>query len=498
MEPTPAQAVSAGAPAWGAFITYLVLIIGIGFYASRRASAGLGEFFLAGRKLHRYVVALSAVASGRSAWLLIGFTGIAYKMGASAVWALAGYITVEFFLFLLYAPRLRRFSESYDCITLPDFYAERFEDRRGVLRILLAVIILLFMVSYVAAQFAGGGKAFAAGFGLQPTTGVLLTAGIVLLYTLLGGFLAVSLTDVFQALLMIVALVVLPITAIVHMGGWGIVQETLAALDPSLLDPAAIGLGALIGFLGIGLGSPGNPHILVRYMAIRDAKQLRTSAVLGTAWNIVMGLGALYVGLVGRALFPAASQLPGGDTEKLYPILAQQHLHPLLFGVVVASIFAAIMSTADSQLLVAASSVVRDVYEKVLKKGQTLPQKRLVLLSRIVVVLLVLAALGFGAVAEKVVFWLVLFAWAGLGAAIGPTSILALFWKRTTRAGVIAGLITGTVATILWYYTPALKSRLYELVPAFFLSLVVTVVVSLLTRPPEGAEKMRKVMEGRE
>ncbi|HEB84636.1 MAG TPA: sodium/proline symporter, partial [Bacteroidetes bacterium] len=157
-----------------------------------------------------------------------------------------------------------------------------------------------------------------------------------------------------------------------------------------------------------------------------------------------------------------------------------------------------IMSTADSQLLVAASSVVRDVYEKVLKKGKTLPQKRLVLLSRIVVVLLVLAALGFGAVAEKVVFWLVLFAWAGLGAAIGPTSILALFWKRTTRAGVIAGLITGTVATILWYNTPALKSRLYELVPAFFLSLVVTVVVSLLTRPPEGAEKMRKVMEGRE
>ncbi len=483
--------------AWalGAFITYLMIVTLIGILSARFSSAGLSEYFLAGRKLNRVVVALSAVVSGRSSWLLIGFTGMAYARGASAVWAVVGYIIVEFFLFWVYAPRLRRFSGEYNAITLPDFFATRFNDKSGTLRITLVIIILLFVGSYVSAQFVGGGKAFASSFGLDNTTGIFLTAGIVLLYTLLGGFLAVSLTDMLQAVFMLVGLVILPIVAISHMGGWSAIAAELTTLDASFLDPTAIAFGAMIGFVGIGLGSPGNPHILVRYMSIDDPKQLKVSAVVGTVWNVVMAGGALFIGMIGRAYFPTAEML-GGDTENLFPILAQQHLHPILFGVVVAAIFAAIMSTADSQLLVAGSSVVVDIWEKIVRKGRPLPGNRSVLYSRLTVIVLVIAAILFGLAASELVFWLVLFAWAGLGAAIGPTSILALFWKRTTRAGVIAGMLGGTLITIFWYYTPALKGALYELIPAFFGALLITVVVSLLTKPPEGRERMQKIMEG--
>ncbi|MTI87393.1 MAG: sodium/proline symporter [Balneolaceae bacterium] len=473
----------------GAFVGYLILLFGIGIYSARFSSEGISEFFIGGRKMNRFVIALSAVVSGRSAWLLLGVTGMAYSQGASALWAVAGYITIEWFLFIYYAKRLRTFSEKYDCITVPDFFAERFDDKNGSLRILLVVIFLVFMVSYISAQFVAGGKAFSSSFGIEQNTGIILSAVIILLYTVLGGFMAVSLTDTMQAFLMIFALVFLPVMAIYDMGGWGVVMDQLSAQNIGFVDPLALGFGAFIGFIGIGLGSPGNPHILSRYMAIDDAKQLKVAAVVGTFWNVLMAAGAILIGLVGRAYFPEVDMLPASDTENLYPLLAQHQLHPVLFGIVVASIFAAIMSTADSQLLVAASSVVRDLYDKLIKKDEEIPQKTLVLYSRIVVVILVILALVFGLVAQNIVFWLVLFAWAGLGAAIGPTSIMALYWKKTTKTGVIAGLLTGTAVTIIWYFIPVLKNNLYELVPAFILSLLVTWAVSKITQSPEKTEE---------
>ena len=491
-----AAPVPVGAAGVASFVAYLAVVIAVGFLAARFSSAGVGEFFVGGRRMHRFVVALSAVVSGRSAWLLLGVTGMAYSRGASAVWAVVGYITVELLLFVFYAPRLRRFAERHDCVTVTDFFARRFADRRGLLRLTLSAVILVFMVSYVAAQFVAGGKAFAASFQLAPATGVLLTAAIVLLYTVLGGFLAVRLTDTIQAFFMIVALVGLPIVAIAERGGLAVVLGELRALDPALVDPAALGFGAFVGFLGIGLGSPGNPHILVRYISIRSPDELRTAAVVGTVWNVVMAWGAIFIGLAGRAFYPRTSLLPAGDTEQLYPLLAQELLHPVLFGMVLASIFAAIMSTADSQLLVAASSVVRDVYEKVLHRGESLPPKRLVRLSRLTVAALVAAALALGFTAQALVFWLVLFAWAGLGAALGPTSILALYWRGTTRAGVVAGLVTGTLTVVIWNQIPALKGALYELVPGFVLALAATWLVSLRTRPPDGAEEMVREMAG--
>lgn len=479
-----------------AFLGYLLLLVIIGVYSSRFSSSGISEFFVGGRRMNRLVVALSAVVSGRSAWLLLGVTGMAYAMGASAIWSVTGYTVAEFFLFFFFARRLRHFTEVHDCITLPDFFAARFGDEDGKLRLTLAIIILVFMVVYVSAQFVGGGKAMAASFGLTPATGVLVTAAIVLGYTMLGGFLAVSLTDTLQAFFMMLGLVVLPFVAISAGGGWGPVMAELRAYDPAFVDPISLGFGAWVGFVGIGLGSPGNPHIIVRYMSIGDPEQLRWAAWVGTSWNVVMGAGAVLVGMAGRIYFPEVGQLLAEDTENLYPMLAQLHLHPVLFGVVVASIFAAIMSTADSQLLVAASALVRDFYEKVVRRDRPVSKERLVVYSRVMVAALVLVALVLGWLAESLVFWLVLFAWAGLGAALGPTSILALYWKGLTRAGVFAGLITGTVATFVWNLTPPLDALIYELIPAFPLALLATILVSRATRPPENAEALMDAMEG--
>ncbi len=304
MDETQSLSIALDPYAITAFVGYLLFLIGIGIYSSRFSSRGISEYFIGGRKMNRFVVALSAVVSGRSAWLLLGVTGMAYAQGPSAIWAVAGYIIVELFLFLYYARRLRNFTEKRNCITVPDFFADRFDDRDGYLRITIVVIFLLFMIGYVSAQFVAGGKAFASGFGIDQDLGILITAIIVLAYTIVGGFLAVSLTDMFQAILMIFALVVLPVIAIHDAGGLSQLLMQLSELDVAYVDPFAISVGAAIGFLGIGLGSPGNPHILARYMSIDDSKQLRIAAIIGTVWNVLMAWGAVFIGLAGRAFFP--------------------------------------------------------------------------------------------------------------------------------------------------------------------------------------------------
>ena len=479
MQESVAVGVTGPVALW-AFLAYLGVMVGIGLLTSRFSSQGVGEFFVGGRRVNRVVVALSAVVSGRSAWLLLGVTGMAWSQGASAIWAVAGYTVVELILFLTLAPRLRAFAEVHDCVTLPDIFAARFGDENGRLRLVLSGALLLFMVGYVAAQFTAGGKAMEASFGLDAQMGVLITAAIVLGYTVMGGFLAVSITDSIQAVFMLFGLVAVPLVAATAVGGWGQVMTELAAIDPTLVDPGALTFGAFLGLAGIGLGSPGNPHIIVRYLSIDDEKSLRFAGGVATFWNVVMGVGAVAIGLVGRVLVPEVSGLPAADTESLYPFLAQQYLPPVLFGIVVASIFAAIMSTADSQLLVGASAIVRDIYQKVLHRGEVVAQARLVALSRWSVAGLVVASLAMGWVAQDVVFWLVLFAWAGLGAALGPVTLLSMYWKGMTRGGVFAGVFTGAAVTVVWYFTPALKSRLYELIPAFSLSLLAALVVSLI------------------
>lgn len=462
------------------FVAYFILVILIGVFSSGFSSRGISEYFIGGRKMNLFVVALSAVVSGRSAWLLLGFTGQSYTMGLSAIWAVVGYTIVEFFLFLYYAPRLRKFAEKYNCITIPDFFASRFKDKTGSLRILIAAIFLIFMVTYVGAQFVGGGKAFFAYFGIRHGTGIVITASIVLIYTILGGFLAVSLTDVLQAIVMIFALIGLPIYGIMQKGGFEEVTAQLTSIETGFFNPVAFGFGSLIGLLGIGLGSPGNPHILVRYMSIKNHRQLKWTAIVGTIWNILLAGGAFMIGIVARAYFPEIQMLPDQDPENAYITLANELLPTALVGILLASIFAAIMSTADSQLLVAASSIVRDIYEKIIHKNKFLPPERLAMLSRLVVAILVYLAVGLGFIVEDIVFWFVLFAWAGLGAAIGPTSIQALFRKRTTKSGVMAGMIAGTLTVFIWKSNESLSEWVYELIPGFIAGWIFTYWVSEL------------------
>lgn len=481
-----------------AFVLYLAVILVIGAVAAKYHTGSTDDFFIGGRKMNQWVVAISAVASGRSAWLILGLSGIAYKLGVSACWAVVGYILAELFLFAFLGKRLRRFTQSRDVVTIPGFLEERFDDRRHWVCAAATVIVAFFFFVYIAAQLMGGGKALGETFGMPDIYGVLLTAGIVLLYTALGGFVAVSWTDVVQAGMMILALVVLPIVAFVHLGGPGAVFAQLAASEFGVkgLDAWALGLGGIVGFIGIGLGSPGNPHILVRYMSVSDPRRLRKAALVGTVWNVVMAWGAVFAGLAARAIIESRPDLSlplkagAPDFEKGFVILAGEIMHPVLFGFVTAAIFAAIMSTIDSQLLVISSSISRDFYKRIF--SGTASEKTLLLVSRASVACVLIAAILLGSAAKETVFWLVLFAWAGLGAAIGPVMLLSIYWRRMTLPGALAGIATGTAATIgwklAWQKCAWFKAHMlikYELVPGFLLALLAIVLVSLLTRPPE-------------
>jgi len=338
-----------------AFTLYLVVMIGVGVFCARLYTKTMGDFYLGGRKMNDWVVALSAVVSGRSSWLILGVSGYAFTQGISAVWSVVGYVTVELFMFIYVGKRLRRYTQMVDAITLPDFYEARFRDRQHVLRITSVVIIVVFMVFYISAQLTAGGKTFCQSFGISDDYSlhsVVLAAAIVLLYTVLGGFVAVSITDMLQAVFMIFGLVVLPVIAVVHLGGLTVLYDAIRAYGGfPMVDPWALGVGGIIGYLGIGLGSPGNPHILVRYMSIGKPELLRKSALVGTAWNVLMAWGAVFVGLVARAQVELGikSGEMASDPERIFPSLAAQHMHPFLVGLMVAAGFAAIMSRYSAQ-----------------------------------------------------------------------------------------------------------------------------------------------------
>jgi sodium/proline symporter len=464
------------------FVLTLLLPVVVGFLTLRRTRSQ-SDFFVGGRAMNRFVVALSAVSSGRSSWLVLGVSGIAYVQGASAVWAVAGYTLVELVQCLTLGRRLRVETERLGSITLLDYLESRFDDTSHRLRLLGALIIGVFITAYVAAQLNAGAKTLSAAVGWNLGLCLVLSALLILVYMVLGGYVAVAWNDVVRAVLMLLGLVALPLYGLVRVGGVASLGEMLAVVHPAAMDPFALGLGAFIGFVGIGLGSPGQPHILVRYMSIDDPRNLRAVAVVGTAWNVILGAGAVAVGLLGRALIPRLESLPGADPEMVYLALASDLFGPVLFGLLVGGVFAAILSTADSQLLVVASTFARDVYEKVVRGESEVDEATKLRLGRLVVVISGAAAMALAWVAQDLVFWLVLFAWGGLGASLGPALILALFWKGATRDGVAAGMVTGTIVTIVWRLWLREPTGLYELVPGFALATAAIVLVSLAQRP---------------
>ncbi|PYZ92638.1 sodium:proline symporter [Salipaludibacillus keqinensis] len=486
-------------------ILYLILLVVIGIDSSRKSSKGLTEFFLAGRSLNKWTVAFSAVSSGRSSWLVLGVSGTAYLTGLNAVWAVAGYITIEVFMFFFVARRLRRFSESTGSITIPDILENRLGDPKKILRLVSSLIILFFMVAYVGSQLVGGATAFSGSLGITSTQGMLLTAAIILTYTMLGGFHAVSKTDVLQIMFMFFSLVLLPTIAIFQLGGFEPILASMQTEGGGFTSPFAFAFGAIIGLLGIGFGSPGNPHIIVRYMSLKNVKEMRQAALIATFWNVIMGWGAIMVGLIGRAYFPNVDMLPNESHEQIFTSLGAEVMNPFFTGILLVAVLAAIMSSADSQLLVGASAVVRDIYERIFARDKELSQRKLILYSRIVIVIIMGLSIWLAFAAQEFVFWMVLFAFGGLGACFGPPLILSFYWKGLSRAGVLTGMITGLFTVIMVKQQPEWTYQFidvheflnnyffgitYEAVPGFIVATFFTVVVSLFTEKPANANRM--------
>lgn len=468
------------------FVTTLLLPIIVGFLTLRRTK-NQSDFFVGGRAMDKFVVALSAVSSGRSSWLVLGVSGTAYLMGASAVWAVVGYITVEMFQFIYIGRKLRTQTGSFENITLLDYFESRFNDKY-LLRITGAVIIAIFITAYVAAQFNAGAKSLSTALDIPILTSLIISGLLILVYMVMGGYVAVAYNDVVRAFIMMIGLVLLPIVGLIKIGGFDVLLDTLSQLNPSLIDPFSLSIGAFFGFVGIGLGSPGQPHIVVRYMSIDDPDKLKYSTVIGTTWNVIMAWGAVFIGLLARILVPEVKDLPNADKEMVYLVLSSQYFGPIFYGLLVGGVFAAILSTADSQLLVVASTFVRDIYEKIFyertRKRKSMPplsESRKLMLSRIVVFISGILAIILAYLAQETIFWLVLFAWGGLGASLGTSLIFSLYWKRTSKYGIFAGMIVGTAVTILWKLYLKDTTGIYELIPAFFGSALAIFIVSLLT-----------------
>lgn len=470
--------------ALGVFLLTLLFPVLTGLLAWLRTK-NQSDFFIGGRSMNPFVVGLSAVSSGRSSWLVLGLSGMAYISGTGAIWAIIGYISVEAWQFIYLGRKLRRETQERDSITLLDYFESRFADKKKILRITGVIIISIFITAYVAAQFNAGAKSLSTALDISFILSLIISGLLIMVYMVMGGYVAVAYNDVVRAIIMLTGLVVLPVIGIIQIGGLNTLNELLHNLNPAYLDPFSLGAGVIIGFLGIGLGSPGQPHIVVRYMSIKDPDKLKYAALYGTFWNIILGLGAICIGLVGRILVPDINSLPGRDPEMIYLMLSSNYFGPVLYGLLVGGVFAAILSTADSQLLVLASTFVRDFYEKIIPHKNEINENQKLLLSRVVVVLSGIIALFLAYIAQDLVFWLVLFAWGGLGAAFGPALILSLFWKKTSRNGILAGMITGTLITIVWNLWLKELTGIYELIPAFAGALIIIVLISLLGKPRE-------------
>jgi len=585
------------------FSLWMLLVLGIGFYTSRFAKSTAG-FFLGDRQMGAWLTAISSTASSESGWLLLGAVGMAYMMGASAVWIAVGCLCGYAFNWFFFAEKLRKATKDLDSITIPDYLEDYVKDKSHIIRVTGVLIIILLMFTYVAAQMTAAGKSLNAIFGLNYTWGVIIGGLVTIIYTVLGGYRAVTWTDLIQGLLMVLALVAMPIVTICYLGGFGntihklletprgkagifrmegkrswdyrlegqkaylcqgedyfrykknlnnrywlleISREDVARKDESvfylklhrgftdvylndrkltqgshLLEKgdkielpnqkikisfentfnlrggkdllSAFGgrtglslLGFVLGMLGIGLGYPGTPHVITRYMSAKSEREIRRGRLIAMTWGVLSMYGAIFLGIACRVLLPMII-----DPEYSILIAGKTLLHPILAGIILAAVISAILSTADSQLLVAASAVTRDIYEKVISKKKV-PEEKMVRISRITVLIMGILAVLLALTKTRIVFWFVLFSWAGLGASFGPVLILSVYWGKLNKWGMLSGMVTGFAMTLIWklklkaWLAGLTGFEVYELVPAFFLALLVAVVVSIVSGSPEKA-----------
>ncbi len=461
---------------------YLVILLLIGLWSSRE-SHDLKGYYMAGKRLPAWVIAFSSNATGESAWLLLGLTGMGYAIGVHAFWVIMGEVLGVALAWVFVARPFKEYTDRYDAITVPDYLTARFRDTKHVFRVLSAVIILSMVTAYTAAQLTASGKAFDSFLGTGYTTGVWIGLGIVLFYTTVGGFKAVAYSDFLQGVLMLGCLVILPLVAIPAAGGFREVMAALGAADPALLRPmgsfglTAAGIASAIGFVAIGFAFLGSPQLLTRFMAARD----QTEIVNGGFWAVlcVIGfdVGAVFSGMAGRVLFPEL-----GDPETVLPLMSASLFPAFFTGIFLVVVLAAIMSTVDSLLILASSVVVRDVWQNVFDSNAS--ERRLSNVGKAVTVVIGAAGLAAALADVRMIFYFVLFAWSGIAAAFTPVVLCSLFWRRTTRAGAIAGMVGGFLTTVLWVLF--FKERvldLYEMIPGFAAGFGCCVTVSLATEP---------------
>ncbi|WP_125783280.1 sodium/proline symporter PutP [Pseudoalteromonas rubra] len=466
---------------------YFIAMLGIGLYAYRKSTSDVSGYMLGGRSLPPSVAALSAGASDMSGWILMGLPGAMFVSGFSSTWIAIGLVIGAFLNYLLVAPRLRVYTElANDAITIPDYFANRFEDKGNALRIVSALVIIIFFTLYTSAGVVSGGKLFENSFGMSYESGLYITTGVVVLYTLFGGFLAVSLTDFVQGCIMFLALILVP--AVTYSLLDNPLSVTLNDINPQLLT--WIGAGGAIGIISAmswGLGYFGQPHIIVRFMSVRSVKDMPTARRIGMSWMLVATMGAITTGLFGAA-YAHENGIVVEDPETIFLILSELLFHPLIAGFLLAAILAAIMSTISSQLLVSSSSLTEDFYKIFLRKDAS--DTELVLVGRISVALVSLCAIYLAYDRDSTILSLVSNAWAGFGAAFGPLVLLSLFWKRMNFAGALSGMVVGAATVLFWIYGPVtvdgqpLSALIYEIVPGFIAATIAIVAVSLATSEP--------------
>ncbi|WP_322645544.1 sodium/proline symporter PutP [Oerskovia flava] len=473
---------------------YFAGMLVIGWYAFRQTS-DLDDYMLAGRGLRPGVAALSAGASDMSGWLLLGLPGAIYVAGLVEAWIAIGLTIGAWLNWKFVAPRLRAYTQvANNSITVPSFLENRLRDRSRLLRVVSGVIILVFFTFYVSSGIVAGGVFFEESFGSTYLFGMLLVAGVVLTYTLFGGFLGATLTDVAQGLLMAAALVAVPIVAIFSLGGWGETTAAISEVDPDRLSLFAG--GSIVGIISAaawGLGYPGQPHIIVRFMALRSSADAKAGRRIGIGWMILCSAGAILTGLVGIGYFQRSGETLA-NPETVFLRLSQILFHPFIAGLVLAAVLAAIMSTISSQLIVCSSALVEDLYKMVAKRSATPRQQ--VVLGRLGVLVVAVVASLLALDPGGTILQLVAFAWAGFGASFGPAVLLALFWRKLSATGALAGMVAGAVTVIVWNLT-GLSDVMYEIVPGFVVNVIVAVVVSTFTYRPDPAIE-REFDEARE
>ncbi len=465
----------------GVLLAYLAVLAALAIW-SRRETHSLSGFFLAGKKLPFWVVAFSMNATGESGWLLIGLTGMGYAVGAQAYWVVVGEVIGVWLAWTFVSRRMKRIGDATDAITVPDVLAARFGDGLHILRWIAVVIIVSMVCAYVTAQMTATGKAFSNFIDIDYTTAVILGAAIIITYTFVGGFKAVAYTDAVQGALMLLGLIVVPTVAIGTAGGWGQVSAALAAQDPALLslwDFAGDGLPgwiAFVSFLAIGLPFLGAPQLMSRFLAVRDESELGRARTMSVLVILLFDVGAVTAGMAGRALFPELA-----DQEAIFPVLARELFPAVITGLLLVIVLSAIMSTVDSLLLLASSAVVRDAMQHIF--GSRRADARLAVYGKVVTVLIGVVAVIFALEEPRLIFWFILFAWSGLGAAFGPVILCMFYYRHTNMPGVAAGMLGGFLTSVVWVLAFKEGSyELYEMVPGMAVGLLLTVVVSRLTR----------------